>query len=139
MSGWTGQHGPGRWPLPGSAEIPAVNGHGTARAVADFYHALAAGRVVSAGLAAEAVTPHCSGRDRVLGSVNAWGLGFAIDDDGFGMGGLGGSYAGTSTTGGYSIAFLTGHAGTHGRATALENALRDCLGLKQLDPDDQDS
>ena len=122
-----------------AAEIPAVNGHGTARAVADFYHAVSAGRVVSAGLVAEAVTPHCSGPDRVLGSVNAWGLGFAVDDDGFGMGGLGGSYAGTSTTGGYSIAFLTGRAGTHQRATALENAVRDCLGLRPLGSDEEGS
>jgi CubicO group peptidase (beta-lactamase class C family) len=39
-----------------AAEIPAVNGHGTARAMADFYHALAAGQLLSAGLLAEAVT-----------------------------------------------------------------------------------
>ena len=119
-----------------AAEIPAVNGHGTARAVADFYHALSVGRVLSAGLLAEAVAIQCQGVDRVLGSDNAWGLGFAVDGDGFGMGGLGGSYAGTSTAGGYSIAFLTGSVGTHEREMALENALRDCLGLKPLEAED---
>jgi hypothetical protein len=78
-----------------AAEIPAVNGHGTAAAVAGFYHALAAGGLLSPGMLAEAVTPQCAGPDRVFGHDNAWGLGFAVDDDGYGMGGLGGNYAGT--------------------------------------------
>ncbi len=113
-----------------AAEVPAVNGHGTARAVAGFYHALAAGRVLSPEMLAEAVTPQASrGPDRVFGHDNAWGLGFGIDDGGYGMGGLGGSYGGTSTAGGYSIGFVTGTAGGHDRVDALEAALRDCLGL----------
>jgi hypothetical protein len=36
-----------------AAEIPAVNGHGTA-AVAGFYHALATGNLLSPGMLAEA-------------------------------------------------------------------------------------
>ena len=48
-----------------AAEIPAVNGHGTARSVADFYHALSAGSLLSRGMLAEAVTPQCAGPDRV--------------------------------------------------------------------------
>src|SRR5215470_6046117 len=35
-----------------AAEIPAINGHGTARALAGFYHALAAGRLLSPGMLA---------------------------------------------------------------------------------------
>jgi hypothetical protein len=43
---------------------------------------------------AEAVSPQCAGSDRVFGHENAWGLGFGLDDDSYGMGGLGGNYGG---------------------------------------------
>lgn len=113
-----------------AAEIPALNGHGTAGALAGFYHALAAGRLLSPGMLAEAVTPQRTGPDLVFGHEASWGLGFAIDgDDGYGMAGLGGNYAGTSTAGGYTIAFVTGSVGNHDRLDALDNTLRDCLGL----------
>jgi CubicO group peptidase (beta-lactamase class C family) len=112
-----------------AAEIPAVNGHGTARAVAGFYQALVAGDVLSAGMLAEAVTAQSTGVDRVFGQPNSWGLGFGVDDDGYGMGGLGGSYGGVSAAGGYTVGFVTGSIGNHDRVDALENALRSCLGL----------
>jgi CubicO group peptidase (beta-lactamase class C family) len=115
-----------------AAEIPAVNGHGTAAAVAGFYHALATGSLLSPGMLAEAVTPQCAGPDRVFGEHNAWGLGFGISDDGYGMGGLGGSYGGTSTAGGYTVAFVTGSVGNHDRVDTLENTLRECLGLAPI-------
>lgn len=115
-----------------AAEIPAINGHGTARAVAGLYNALASGGLLGAGLLAEATSPQCSGPDRVFGADNAWGLGFGIDDDGYGMGGLGGSYGGASTAGGYTFGYLTGSVGSHDRAVALENTLRDCLGLPPI-------
>jgi len=103
--------------------------------MADFYHALAAGQLLSPDLLTEAVTVQCSGTDRVFGGDNAWGLGFGVDADGYGMGGLGGSSAFTSTEGGYSIAFVTGSMGAHDRGTALENSVRDCLGLTPLAPE----
>jgi CubicO group peptidase (beta-lactamase class C family) len=112
-----------------AAQIPAVNGHGTARAVAGFYHALAMGVLLSPGMLAEAVSPQCAGPDQVFGHENAWGLGFGIDDGSYGMGGLGGNYGGTCTEGGYTIGFVTGSIGNFDRADALENALRSCLGL----------
>jgi CubicO group peptidase (beta-lactamase class C family) len=115
-----------------AAEIPAINGHGTARAVAGFYQALSAGRVLSIGMLAEATTPQCTGPDRVFGGDSTWGLGFGIDGDGYGMGGTGGSYGGTSTAGGYTVGFVTGTVGGHDRAEALENALRGCLGVPPL-------
>ena len=111
-----------------AAEIPAVNGHGTA-AAAGFYHALAAGSLLSPGMLANAVTPQCAGPDRVSGDDNAWGLGFGISDDGYGMGGLGGNYGGASTAGGYTVGFVTGSVGDHDRVDKLENTLRECLGL----------
>jgi CubicO group peptidase (beta-lactamase class C family) len=118
-----------------AAEVPAVNGHGTARAVAGFYHALATHALLSPGLLAEAVSPQCSGPDRVFGEKNAWGLGFGVSDDGYGMGGLGGSYGGTCTDGGYAVGFVTGSVGSFDRADTLENALRSCLGLPPLPED----
>jgi hypothetical protein len=78
------------------------------------------------------VAPQCAGPDRVFGHDNAWGLGFGIDDDGYGMGGLGGNYGGTSTAGGYTIGFVTGSVGNHDRGEALENTLRNCLGLPPI-------
>jgi CubicO group peptidase (beta-lactamase class C family) len=112
-----------------AAEVPAINGHGTARAVAGFYQALATHRLVGPGMLAEAIRPQCAGPDRVFGGESVWGLGFGVSDDGYGMGGLGGSYGGICTTGGYTIGFVTGSAGSHDRVEALENTLRDCLGL----------
>jgi CubicO group peptidase (beta-lactamase class C family) len=114
-----------------AAEIPAVNGHGTARAVAGFYHALVTGALLSPGMRDEAVTAQSTGVDRVFGQHTSWGLGFGIDDDGYGMGGLGGSYGGASTAGGYTLGFVTGSVGDHDRADALENALRGCIGLAE--------
>jgi CubicO group peptidase (beta-lactamase class C family) len=115
-----------------AAEIPAVNGHGTAAAVAGFYHLLAAGGLLSPGMLAEAVRPQCAGPDRVLGDDKVWGLGFGISDDGYGMGGLGGSYGGASTAGGYTVGFVTGSVGSHDRGDRLENTLRECLGLAPI-------
>jgi CubicO group peptidase (beta-lactamase class C family) len=117
-----------------AAEIPAVNGHGTARAVAGFYHALASAALLSPAMLAEAVTPQATGPDRVFGGDTSWGLGFGIDADGWGMGGLGGSYGGACPAGGYTVGFVTGSAGGHDRGEAVENALRDCLGLPALSP-----
>ena len=73
------------------AEIPAINGHGTARGVAGLYVALKAGAILSPAMLAEATAVAGSGVDLVMGDEREWGLGFALDPDGFGMGGLGGS------------------------------------------------
>jgi CubicO group peptidase (beta-lactamase class C family) len=117
-----------------AAEIPAVNGHGTAAAVAGFYHALAAGELLSPGLLAEAVNPQCAGPDKVFGDDNAWGLGFGISDDGYGMGGLGGSYGGASTAGGYTIGFVTGSVGSHDRVDTLETRCGNAWGWRRSRP-----
>lgn len=114
-----------------AAEVPAVNGHCTARGVAGLYAALLDGRLLSPGLLREATTAHCSGPDRVFGHDNAWGLGFGVYDEGaYGMGGLGGSFAGA--TDGYAFGFVTGSMGDHDRSDRVENAVRSCLGLPPL-------
>lgn len=116
-----------------AAEIPAVNGHGTARGIAGLYAALLRGALLSPALLAEATRAQCSGRDLVFGHDNAWGLGFGIDEDGFGMGGLGGSFGAASTTGGYAIGFVTGTMGDGSGGARVENAFRGCVGLPPLD------
>ncbi len=116
-----------------TAQIPAVNGHGSARAVAGFYAAMLEDRLLTPELRHEAATPQASGVDQVMGGQErSWGLGFAVDDDGFGMGGTGGSFGWASVAGGYSIGFVTGTMGTHDRADLLEATLRSCLGLPPL-------
>jgi CubicO group peptidase (beta-lactamase class C family) len=114
------------------AEVPAVNGHGTARAVAGFYEALAHGRLLGPALLAEATRRRGSEPELVVGGDREWGLGVALDPDGYGMGGVGGSFGWWSETGQYAAAFLTGHIGTHDRGDRLEGAVRDVLGLPPL-------
>jgi len=116
-----------------AAEVPVVNGHGTARGAAGLYAALLQGKLVSAALLGEAAAAQCSGMDAVFGQDAAWGLGFGVDANGFGMGGSGGSYAGASTVGRYAFAFVTATMGSHARATAVENAFRGCIGVPPLD------
>lgn len=114
------------------AQVPAVNAHATARGVAGFYAALLQGRLLEPEVLAEATRVACSGPDLVLGSESTWGLGFALDDDGFGMGGVSGSLGWASVKGNYAIGFLTGSMNPEGGADAVEGALRHCLGLPPL-------
>ena len=116
-----------------AAEIPAINGHGTARGMAGLYAALLSEELLSPTLFAEAITAQCSGVDAVMGQDSSWGLGFGVDADGFGMGGLGGSWAGASTVGGYAFCFVTGTMGDHDRCTRLENTFRRCIGLGPIE------
>ena len=111
-----------------AAEIPAVNGHGTARAVAGFYEALATGKLLAAAILAEATSAQASGVDLVFGHDNTFGLGFGLEN-GFGMGGLGGSLPGGANRDGYVIGFVTGSMGNFDRVDSVEKALRSCLGL----------
>ncbi|HEY7733037.1 MAG TPA: serine hydrolase domain-containing protein [Gaiellaceae bacterium] len=110
------------------AEIPAVNGHGTALAVARFYSGLAAGgqldgmRLLSADLARGMVNPEREGLDEVLGEPVAWGLGVQVDPQWFGLGGIGGS-GGWWDARGYALGYVTRRLGTHERVEAVERAL----------------
>ena len=115
------------------AEVPAINGHGTARAVAGLYAALLRGEPLSPSLRDEAARPQACGVDAVMGGPErCWGLGFAVEDDGFGMGGTGGSVGWACTTGGYAYGFTTGSMGGHDGSDTVENALREVLSLPPL-------
>jgi CubicO group peptidase (beta-lactamase class C family) len=117
-----------------AAEIPAVNGHGTALALARFYAALGAGgtldgvRLLSAALVDELTTPQLVADDRVLGREVAWGLGVQIDleEGGFGMGGLGGNLGWWGEEG-YAIGYLTRRLGGHARVAAIDEVVRDVV------------
>ena len=113
------------------AEIPAVNGHGTARAIAGFFAALRDGRVLAADVLAEAIRLGPLVVDRVFGGETSWGLGFALDGEGFGMGGTGGA-VGWTLREGYAFGFVTGALGDHARADSVEQELRRCLGLPPM-------
>jgi CubicO group peptidase (beta-lactamase class C family) len=113
------------------AEVPAVNGHGTARSVAGLHAALGRGELLSEAVRREMVSG-VEDEDLVIGGPTTWGLGVALDADGFGMGGLGGSFGWWSQVGGYAIAFLTGYVGDHDRGDRVERALREVLGLPPL-------
>ena len=79
----------------GEAELPAVNGHATARAIARIYGALACGgtldgvRVLTGDAIAAASAEHSHGNDAVLAVPTRFGLGFmlsqpALSDASFG-------------------------------------------------------
>jgi CubicO group peptidase (beta-lactamase class C family) len=108
-----------------AAEIPAVNGHGDARSVARFYDLLLRGKLISDDLLKEATTPQWTGVDALLGDERSWGLGFAVEDEGFGMGGIGGSLGWADPERGLAFGFVTTELGTHDRA---ESALLGLLG-----------
>ena len=89
--------------------------------------------MLSQGLLAESTAAQASGIDLVMGGPErSWGLGFYVDDDGYGMGGTGGSVGWASVVGGYAIGFVTGSMSTDDRADQLENAVRSCLGLAPI-------
>ena len=112
------------------AEVPAVNGHGTARAVAGLFAALAEGRVLSSAMLEALTSVQADGFDRMVQEPCRWGLGVGIEpEDGWGMGGVGGSFAWWSHAGEYAVAFVTGHVADHDRGGALENAVRAVLQL----------
>lgn len=116
------------------AEVPAINGHGTARGVATFYESLRRPlpgdtALLSREVVAEAIRPQRQGPDLVLGQEVAWGLGFRVFEDGsFGMGGLGGAVGIANPKKGYSFGYVTNRVADHTRADLVEQALIRCVG-----------
>jgi CubicO group peptidase (beta-lactamase class C family) len=113
------------------AEVPAINGYGTAHAIARFYVGLLGGgeldgvRILSEEICREATSTQVSGIDRFLDEHAEWGLGFALEDDFFGHGGLGGSIGYGLRDLDLAVAYVTNRMADHDRADAvLEEAER---------------
>jgi CubicO group peptidase (beta-lactamase class C family) len=113
-----------------SAEVPAVNLHTTATAVARVYAGLLAGgtldghRLLGATLAGQAVATHYTGPDLFLEQDVEWGLGVQREDDGtWGMGGLGGNAGWADPATGHAIAYVTRRLGDFQRVEAIDAAL----------------
>ena len=101
------------------AEVPAVNGHATARGLAEFWQAFLDGR-----LPADVGTPAVTGHDLFVDETVTWTLaGGRIDGPDTGMGGLGGQWAAARPERRLAWSFLTTHAGDGDRAQHVEDAL----------------
>jgi CubicO group peptidase (beta-lactamase class C family) len=102
-----------------AAEVPAVNGHATARALARFWHLQLTG-----ALPVDLLQAPRTGPDLVLGREVTWTVGSVqVDGDDIGMGGVGGSYAGLRPSASLAWAFLTTVMADHDRAERLETAI----------------
>jgi CubicO group peptidase (beta-lactamase class C family) len=116
-----------------AAEIPAVNGHGNALAVARFYAGLLAGgeldgvRLFSPAIVEAMTAGEMTGPDLVFEERVTWGLGVAIDHDGYGMGGLGGSLGWADPHLGLAEAYVTRSMRDHERSEAMDAAMRAAL------------
>ena len=116
-----------------AAEIPAVNGHGNALAVARFYAGLLAGgqldgvRVLSPGIVETMTAGEMTGPDLVFEDEVTWGLGVIVDSDGYGMGGLGGSLGWADPRLGLAEAYVTRSMRDHARSEAMDAAMRAAL------------
>jgi CubicO group peptidase (beta-lactamase class C family) len=125
-----------------AAEIPAANGHATARALAALYGNLASnGRVsdfpvLTKNSISRAYTEQTFGPDVVLGVVSRWGLGFALNQPAaplgpnphtFGHPGAGGSIGFADPDArlgfGYTMNQMGSDALIDGRAANLFNAI----------------
>lgn len=130
-----------------AAEIPAANGHGTARALSRVYGALACGgsvdgiEVLSPDAIALATTEQAYGPDAVLIMPTRYGLGFWLSHEGaplspmrngFGHPGMGGSvgFADPDARIGFGYVMNQMSAGltVAGTGASLSAALYECLG-----------
>ncbi|MGW5668467.1 serine hydrolase domain-containing protein [Micromonospora sp. NPDC003776] len=121
-------------PLWRGAEIPAVNLHATAPALARLYAGLVAGgtldgvRLFSPELVVEATRVQYDGPDLVLDRQAYWTLGMGWEPDvSWGMGGIGGSSAWADPQRGYTFAYVTARLADHDRVEDLVEALHSCL------------
>lgn len=106
-----------------SAEVPAVNGHATARGLASFY-----ARLLEGALPEGVDAPGPSGFDLVMEDERTWTLaGGTVEGAVVGMGGLGGQWAAAHRDTGLAWAFLTTSMGDHERAQLIEDSLLACL------------
>ncbi|GAB7041547.1 MULTISPECIES: serine hydrolase domain-containing protein [Catenuloplanes] len=113
-------------PLWRTTEIPAVNLHSTATALARLYSLLPA--ILPANLMTELTSASYRGHDVVLNRDVTWTLGMQLEPDGsWGMGGIGGSCAFTDPARDYSFAYVTHHLADFTRVDHLVDTLNTIL------------
>ena len=118
-----------RWKL---AEVPAINGYGSAYAIARFYQGFLSGgvldgaRVFSEEACREATSIQSSGLDVFLERHVDWGLGFQIEEQYFGHGGLGGSSGYAARELDIALAYVTNKMAGHDRAEAVCELAENC-------------
>ena len=102
-----------------SAELPSMNGHGSARGVAKIYAAALSGELLSSGTV-EAMTRIAADRvDLVIGFNPQWAMGVMVNGSGglgpapkaFGHGGWGGSVGCADRDSGVAIGYALNHMG----------------------------
>jgi CubicO group peptidase (beta-lactamase class C family) len=81
------------------------------------------GQLIGDDLRAEATRPQWTGTDVLLGDECSWGLGFAVEPDGYGMGGIGGSLGWADPERGLAFGYVAVTLGDHDRAEAALSAL----------------
>lgn len=114
-----------------AAELPALNGHGSAQGIARLYAAALSGELCSADTLAEMTGVAADRVDLVLGFNPQWGMGVASNATGmfgplpdvFGHSGWGGSFGCAHKPNGLAIGYALNHMGPElvgdARATAL--------------------
>jgi CubicO group peptidase (beta-lactamase class C family) len=117
-----------------AAEIPAVNGHGTAEAVARFYAGMVNGgqlggvRIVSREVVDAMTRGELTAVDLVLDEQATWGLGVRVwEGAAYGMAGIGGSLGLADRGFGLAESYVTRQAGTLERAETMDAAVRSAL------------
>lgn len=124
------------------AELPAMNGHGSAQGIATLYDAALSGALISAETLAAMTRIAADRLDLVIGFNPQWGMGVANNgslmfgplSDVFGHGGWGGSFGCAHAGSGIAIGYALNHMGPElvgdPRATALCEAVFGCAGAQ---------
>jgi CubicO group peptidase (beta-lactamase class C family) len=120
------------------AELPALNGHGSAQGLARLYAALIGGTLVGESALAAMTRIAADRTDLVIGFNPQWAMGVATNGSGmfgpepetFGHGGWGGSVGCAHRGSGLAIGYVLNHMGPElvgdPRATGLCNAIFEC-------------
>jgi CubicO group peptidase (beta-lactamase class C family) len=121
-----------------AAELPALNGHGSARGIARLYAAALSGELFSPGTLAAMTAVAADRVDLVIGFNPRWGMGVANNANGmfgplpdvFGHSGWGGSFGCAHEQSGLAIGYALNHMGPElvgdPRTTALCQVVFEC-------------
>ena len=122
-----------------AAEMPALNGHGSAQGIARLYAGLIGGELISKAVLDSMTAVAADRPDLVIGINPKWGMGiahnaggmFGPEPDAFGHSGWGGSFGCAHRPSGIAIGYALNHMGPElvgdPRATGLCSAIFGCL------------